>query len=164
MASIVRGLDHLTPERRARLGRTAPRVLAQEAAHQNARRAAGVVTRRVVRATPDFFATLDHQFGEQRGPNGEPSAVDSRTLTAPKATPPAGWSLVVTVATCLSSIRTVIAEPARATFSFMVAMTARQPCTSTSTPLRSMAVCTCAGTMAVAPQVVGGTLMCLHVG
>jgi hypothetical protein len=34
------------------------------------------VTRRVVRATPDFFLLLDEQLGDERGPNGEPSAVD----------------------------------------------------------------------------------------
>jgi hypothetical protein len=37
------------------------------------------VTRRVVRATPDFFLELDHQLGDERGPNGEPSAVDFAT-------------------------------------------------------------------------------------
>ncbi len=35
-ASIVRDLDQLTPEQRTRLDRTAQRVLAREAAHQNA--------------------------------------------------------------------------------------------------------------------------------
>lgn len=34
------------------------------------------MSRRVVRATPDFFAHLDHQLGDERGPNGEPSAAD----------------------------------------------------------------------------------------
>jgi hypothetical protein len=37
------------------------------------------VTRRVVRATPDFFAALDDKLGEERGPNGEPSAIDFHT-------------------------------------------------------------------------------------
>lgn len=34
------------------------------------------MTRRVVRATPDFFLQLDQQLSDERGPNGEPSAVD----------------------------------------------------------------------------------------
>ena len=34
------------------------------------------MTRRIVRATPDFFAYLDHQLGDERGPNGEPSVAD----------------------------------------------------------------------------------------
>ena len=34
------------------------------------------MTRRVVRATPDFFAHLDSQLGDERGPGGEPSAAD----------------------------------------------------------------------------------------
>jgi hypothetical protein len=37
------------------------------------------VTRRVVRATPDFFVLLDQQLGNERGPNGEPSSVDFET-------------------------------------------------------------------------------------
>jgi hypothetical protein len=32
--------------------------------------------RRVVRATPDLFAQLDFQLGDERGPNGEPSSAD----------------------------------------------------------------------------------------
>lgn len=32
--------------------------------------------RRVVRTTPDFFAQLDFQLGEERGPRGEPSSAD----------------------------------------------------------------------------------------
>lgn len=32
--------------------------------------------RRVVRTTPDFFAQLDFQLGDQRGPRGEPSSAD----------------------------------------------------------------------------------------
>lgn len=34
------------------------------------------MTRRVVRATPDFFAHLDTQLGDERGPAGEPSTAD----------------------------------------------------------------------------------------
>lgn len=34
------------------------------------------MTRRTVRAAPDFFAHLDRQLGAQRGPAGEPSAAD----------------------------------------------------------------------------------------
>ena len=34
------------------------------------------MTRRVVRATPDFFTLLDGQLGDERGPHGEPSSVD----------------------------------------------------------------------------------------
>lgn len=34
------------------------------------------MTRRVVRATPDFFTLLDEQLGDERGPHGEPSSVD----------------------------------------------------------------------------------------
>lgn len=34
------------------------------------------MTRRAVRATPDFFAHLDLQLSEDRGPDGEPSAAD----------------------------------------------------------------------------------------
>jgi hypothetical protein len=37
------------------------------------------VTRRVVRATPDFFTQIDAQLGDERGPNEEPSAVDFAT-------------------------------------------------------------------------------------
>ena len=32
--------------------------------------------RRTVRATPDFFADLDRQLGQDRGPHGEPSRGD----------------------------------------------------------------------------------------
>jgi hypothetical protein len=35
-----------------------------------------VSERRVVRTTPDFFAQLDFQLGEERGPRGEPSSAD----------------------------------------------------------------------------------------
>jgi hypothetical protein len=35
-----------------------------------------VSTRRIVRTTPDFFAHLDAQLGDERGPNGEPSSAD----------------------------------------------------------------------------------------
>lgn len=34
------------------------------------------MTRRVVRATPDFFAHLDTQLGDERGLAGEPSSAD----------------------------------------------------------------------------------------
>ncbi|WP_088319131.1 hypothetical protein [Kineosporia sp. R_H_3] len=34
------------------------------------------MTRRVVRASPDFFAHLDTQLGDERGPAGEPSIAD----------------------------------------------------------------------------------------
>ena len=34
------------------------------------------MTRRVVRASPDFFAHLDTQLGDERGPAGEPSTAD----------------------------------------------------------------------------------------
>lgn len=34
------------------------------------------MTRRVVRASPDFFVSLDSQLGDERGPNGEPSSAD----------------------------------------------------------------------------------------
>jgi hypothetical protein len=34
------------------------------------------VTRRVVRVTPDFFALLDAQLPDERGPNGEPTAAE----------------------------------------------------------------------------------------
>lgn len=34
------------------------------------------MSRRLVRATPDFFAHLDSQLGDERGPHGEPSAAD----------------------------------------------------------------------------------------
>jgi hypothetical protein len=37
-------------------------------------------SRRVVRATPDFFHDLDHQLGTERGHNGEPSANDFQVL------------------------------------------------------------------------------------
>jgi hypothetical protein len=33
-------------------------------------------SRRTVRATVDFFADLDRQLGDERGPNGEPSTFD----------------------------------------------------------------------------------------
>lgn len=32
--------------------------------------------RRLVRTTPGFFAQLDFQLGEERGPRGEPSSAD----------------------------------------------------------------------------------------
>jgi hypothetical protein len=35
-----------------------------------------VSDRRVVRTTPDFFAQLDFQLGDERGPRGEPSSAD----------------------------------------------------------------------------------------
>jgi hypothetical protein len=35
-----------------------------------------VSDRRVVRTTPGFFAELDHQLGDERGPAGEPSSAD----------------------------------------------------------------------------------------
>lgn len=34
------------------------------------------MTRRVVRASPDFVASLDAQLGDERGPDGEPSSSD----------------------------------------------------------------------------------------
>ena len=34
------------------------------------------MTRRDVRATPDFFTKIDLQLADERGPNGEPSWVD----------------------------------------------------------------------------------------
>ena len=34
------------------------------------------MTRRVVRATPEFFTQLDEQLGDERGAHGEPSSVD----------------------------------------------------------------------------------------
>jgi hypothetical protein len=35
-----------------------------------------VSDRRVVRTTPDLFAQLDFQLGDERGPRGEPSSAD----------------------------------------------------------------------------------------
>jgi hypothetical protein len=41
------------------------------------------VTRRTVRVDPQFFAELDAQLGEARGPNGEPSASDFLLIELP---------------------------------------------------------------------------------
>jgi hypothetical protein len=41
------------------------------------------VTRRTVRVDPQFFAELDAQLGEARGPNGEPSASDFMLIELP---------------------------------------------------------------------------------
>lgn len=39
------------------------------------------MSRRVVRVDPHFFSELDRQFGEARGPNGEPSSADFLPLS-----------------------------------------------------------------------------------
>ena len=41
------------------------------------------MTRRTVRVDPQFFAELDAQLGEARGPNGEPSASDFLLIELP---------------------------------------------------------------------------------
>ncbi|MGQ0433687.1 MAG: hypothetical protein ACT452_14910 [Microthrixaceae bacterium] len=41
------------------------------------------MTRRVVRVDPQFFAELDAQLGEARGPNGEPSSSDFLLIDLP---------------------------------------------------------------------------------
>ena len=41
------------------------------------------MTRRTVRVDPQFFADLDAQLGETRGPNGEPSASDFLVIDLP---------------------------------------------------------------------------------
>jgi len=41
------------------------------------------VTRRIVRVDPHFFAELDSQLSESRGPDGEPSASDFLVIDLP---------------------------------------------------------------------------------
>lgn len=41
------------------------------------------MTRRTVRIDSQFFAELDDQLGETRGPNGEPSATDFLLIDLP---------------------------------------------------------------------------------
>lgn len=49
-------------------------------AHRRHRAILGFVTRRDVRVSSQFFEDLDRQLDMERGPNGEPSAIDFQSI------------------------------------------------------------------------------------